>query len=91
MPEENQIQTPQQTTPTDNLNSMRERLAAMRSFRNDAKLKKAQESQNTMDMNSNNMYQQSLNVLDPELSKKYHMASQSSAIAPIIKTYAESQ
>lgn len=92
MPEENQIQTSQTSTPIVNMtlkNDIRERLWWLRKQREEIKLRKAKEGINNMDNNSIGFYDKSLSVRDPQLSKRYHMASQSSAIAPIIKSYAE--
>ena len=71
-------------------NNIRERLEWLRNFRADAKLRKTQQTQNTLDMDSNNLYEQSLNVNNKELSKRYNMASQSAAVASMIKSHAES-
>lgn len=87
MPEENQTQTSQVYGPVKyNIN---DRLSSLRSFRESAKLRKAQQTQNTMDTDSNTLYEKSLNVNNKELSKKYNMASQSAAAASMIKSYAE--
>lgn len=86
MPEENQIQMNQTSTPT---NDIRERLSWLRSFREGAVLRKAKQTQNTLDMDSNNLYEQSLNVNNKNLSEKYNQASQSAAAASMIKSYAE--
>jgi hypothetical protein len=40
-------------------------------------------------MDSNNLYEQSLNVNNKELSQRYNQASQSAAAASMIKSYAE--
>lgn len=86
MPEENQIQMNQTSTPA---NDIRERLSWLRSFREGAVLRKAKQTQNTLDMDSNNLYEQSLNVNNKNLSEKYNQASQSAAAASMIKSYAE--
>lgn len=86
MPEENQIQMNQTSTPA---NDIRERLSWLRSFREGAVLRKAKQTQNTLDADSNNLYEQSLNVNNKNLSEKYNQASQSAAAASMIKSYAE--
>ena len=87
MPEENQIQMNQTSTPINS--NIRERLSWLRSFREGAVLRKAKQTQNTLDMDSNNLYEQSLNVNNKNLSEKYNQASQSAAAASMIKSYAE--
>lgn len=87
MPEENQIQMNQ--TPTPMNSNIRERLSWLRSFREGAVLRKAKQTQNTLDADSNNLFEQSLNVNNKELSQKYNQASQSAAAASMIKSYAE--
>lgn len=68
---------------------IRERLNWLRNFRESAKQRKATQTQNTLDMDSNNLYEQSLNVNNKELSQRYNQASQSAAAASMIKSYAE--
>ena len=87
MPEENQIQMSQVSTPVGD--ETRNKLASLRQFRTETKLRKAQQNQDDMFSTSNNLFDQSLSVRDPDLARKYHMASQSSAIAPMIKDYAQ--
>lgn len=86
MPEENQNQMNQTSTPVSDI---RERLSWLRSFREGAVLRKAKQTQNMLDMDSNNLYEQSLNVNNKNLSEKYNQASQSAAAASMIKSYAE--
>ena len=52
-------------------------------------MRKAKQTQNTLDADSNNLYEQSLNVNNKNLSEKYNQASQSAAVASMIKSYAE--
>jgi len=87
MPEENQIQMNQTSTPMNS--NIRERLSWLRSFREGAVLRKAKQTQDTLDADSNNLFEQSLNVNNKELSQRYNQASQSAAAASMIKSYAE--
>lgn len=86
MPEENQNPINQATPMEDDITS---RLAWLREFRTRTKLAKAKQTQNELDNSSNEMFEQSLNVTNPELSRKYNQASQSTAVASMIKSYAE--